>query len=586
MIGGLTQRVYRTNGVEIDRDTGLVRRVGFETHLRHKAHRMLLCLIENRAAPVTKEDLIRLVWDGAAISDDALVNCVQEIRKALGDDARNPIFVRTIPKTGYWFIAPLEEADPHPAQPPPVTPPSKRPIFIGASALTIVLIASTAWIATRSAPRRSSPEWAELLWLKLDEGTGSKIRDSISGRTSSLPPGIEWGSGPPGSRASLRFTGGDTPVTGDFPLPLSSGAPQYTSMAWIRSATHSGDASAIFQHGHPNPSEPFASLCLGLHQTGKAALFANRSTLLGTTLLEDDHWHHVAAVYEGATRSGRLYIDGVEQAHGLLETSFASTSPAPRWSIGRALWGGTPFRGSIGDVRVLERAVSPAEIQALFRCTTGPTDLHLAAKPAYFVPINGASVEITSAGIRNTGADYSGVAIAVRQPGCPIRSTVAADAGQDITIEAEIRTAGNSTNQITEAGPFFRSRPAAPGDGIIGGTSAGFWVQLLSTGQVRIRRLNPSSTIAFTAVPPIFDPNAFHKLSTHVKGDSLIVHLDGQPLAFDQAGRTVNAVQLAPAWESATPKGRNRGAAGIAFSAEANRHQAGGQQARNIRITP
>ena len=94
-----TCRVYRANGAEIDRDTGRIRREdGVESRLRNKSHRLLLHLIEHRTAPVSKDELVRIVWDGAAVSDDTLVNCVQEIRKALGDDARNPLFIRTIPR--------------------------------------------------------------------------------------------------------------------------------------------------------------------------------------------------------------------------------------------------------------------------------------------------------------------------------------------------------------------------------------------------------------------------------------------------------------------------------------------------------
>ncbi|MGH9723052.1 MAG: winged helix-turn-helix domain-containing protein, partial [Bryobacteraceae bacterium] len=104
------RRVYRANGIEIDADLGQIRKNGGgPTYLRRKAHRLLMCLIEHRSAPVPKEELVRLVWEGAAITDDTLVNCVQEIRKALGDDARSPVFIRTMPKTGYWFIAPVEE---------------------------------------------------------------------------------------------------------------------------------------------------------------------------------------------------------------------------------------------------------------------------------------------------------------------------------------------------------------------------------------------------------------------------------------------------------------------------------------------
>ncbi len=59
---------------------------------------------------MTKEELIEHVWQGAVVTDDALVQCIVDLRKALGDDSRHPRFIKTIPKAGYCFIAEVEEA--------------------------------------------------------------------------------------------------------------------------------------------------------------------------------------------------------------------------------------------------------------------------------------------------------------------------------------------------------------------------------------------------------------------------------------------------------------------------------------------
>jgi len=109
-------------------------------------------------------------------------------------------------------------------------------------------------------------------------------------------------------------------------------------------------------------------------------------------------------------------------------------------------------------------------------------------------------------------------------------------------------------------------------------------VQLKSTGQVRVRRLNPSSTVAFSEVPPQFDPDRFHKVKAVVRGETLIVSVDDRVLEFDQGGARRSQERIPADWESASPKGKNQGAAGIAFSAEGNRGKAGGQEARNIRV--
>ncbi len=56
---------------------------------------------------VSKDELIAAVWPDVAVSDDALKNAVWELRRALGDSARQPRYIETIPKRGYRLIAPV-----------------------------------------------------------------------------------------------------------------------------------------------------------------------------------------------------------------------------------------------------------------------------------------------------------------------------------------------------------------------------------------------------------------------------------------------------------------------------------------------
>ena len=135
-----------------------------------------------------------------------------------------------------------------------------------------------------------------------------------------------------------------------------------------------------------------------------------------------------------------------------------------------------------------------------------------------------------------------------------------------------------TSGKVTDAGPYFRSRAAAAGDGIIGGTSSGYWVQLVSTGEVRIRGLNPFGTIATTGVPGPFNAAVVHTLVSAAQGNRLQVSLDGRVLTSTQNGSSVNAVTL-PA------SGANDGAVGIAFGSDDNRGLAGGQRATNLLIT-
>ncbi len=76
-----------------------------ELKVTRKAADVLAQLVAHAGEPVTKADLFKSVWSNAVVSDDALTTCIQELRKTLGDDARQPIYIETRHRTGYRFIA-------------------------------------------------------------------------------------------------------------------------------------------------------------------------------------------------------------------------------------------------------------------------------------------------------------------------------------------------------------------------------------------------------------------------------------------------------------------------------------------------
>ena len=113
--------VYRCENVEIDPSLGCLKRGGLEFHLRQQSFHLLLYMIERRQRLISKEELIENFWQDAAVTDNAVVQCIKEIRKALGDDPHEPRFIRTVHKIGYRFIAnvveePLPAEDPNPHQ--------------------------------------------------------------------------------------------------------------------------------------------------------------------------------------------------------------------------------------------------------------------------------------------------------------------------------------------------------------------------------------------------------------------------------------------------------------------------------------
>ena len=107
---------FRFGLFELDGDSLDLRRQGQPVHLQAQPKQVLACLLRNAGRIVTREELQQAVWgDQTFVDFDRGLNfCIAQIRSALGDDAAGPIYLRTSPRQGYQFIAPVERiADNH-----------------------------------------------------------------------------------------------------------------------------------------------------------------------------------------------------------------------------------------------------------------------------------------------------------------------------------------------------------------------------------------------------------------------------------------------------------------------------------------
>src|SRR3954462_2950441 len=75
-----------------------------EGKITPKAWALLSCLAERPGEVVTKDELFAALWPDTTVGDAALVTCIQELRSALKDDARQPRYVETLHRRGYRFI--------------------------------------------------------------------------------------------------------------------------------------------------------------------------------------------------------------------------------------------------------------------------------------------------------------------------------------------------------------------------------------------------------------------------------------------------------------------------------------------------
>jgi TolB-like protein/DNA-binding winged helix-turn-helix (wHTH) protein/Tfp pilus assembly protein PilF len=93
----------------LDLDRACLFADGNEIALRPKTFNVLRHLVENAGRLVSKDELFAAVWPNLAVTDDALVQSVGELRRALGDDG--PRLIRTIPRRGYRFESDVAHAD-------------------------------------------------------------------------------------------------------------------------------------------------------------------------------------------------------------------------------------------------------------------------------------------------------------------------------------------------------------------------------------------------------------------------------------------------------------------------------------------
>jgi DNA-binding winged helix-turn-helix (wHTH) protein len=82
--------------------------------LTPKALVLLRTLVTRAGEVVTKDELLQIGWPQTVASDDALTACIQELRRALGDNARQPRYIETVHRRGFRFIAKVVSCE-HPA---------------------------------------------------------------------------------------------------------------------------------------------------------------------------------------------------------------------------------------------------------------------------------------------------------------------------------------------------------------------------------------------------------------------------------------------------------------------------------------
>lgn len=123
-----TSEHYLVSGHVVTPATNEIALEGRVTRIEPRSMDVLVILLSHAGEVMTREALQDAVWGDVVVGDDSLTNAIIKLRKAFGDDARNPRLIETIPKRGYRLIAEVSTLpDPSPPDPPPPDPPPPDP---------------------------------------------------------------------------------------------------------------------------------------------------------------------------------------------------------------------------------------------------------------------------------------------------------------------------------------------------------------------------------------------------------------------------------------------------------------------------
>jgi len=88
-------------------ERGLVRDGEEEIHLEPKVMDVFVLLASHEGDVVNRDQLVDAVWDGRAVTDEVITRSIAVLRRNLGDDAKSPQFVETLPRRGYRVMKPV-----------------------------------------------------------------------------------------------------------------------------------------------------------------------------------------------------------------------------------------------------------------------------------------------------------------------------------------------------------------------------------------------------------------------------------------------------------------------------------------------
>ncbi|HMC28767.1 MAG TPA: winged helix-turn-helix domain-containing protein, partial [Verrucomicrobiae bacterium] len=111
-------KLFRFGVFEIDPQAGELRKQGRRIKLQEQPFQILVLLLQHHGEIVSRDELRHQLWpeDTFVDFDHSLNTAIMRLRETLGDSSENPLFIETVPKRGYRFIAPTVAVSAKPSE--------------------------------------------------------------------------------------------------------------------------------------------------------------------------------------------------------------------------------------------------------------------------------------------------------------------------------------------------------------------------------------------------------------------------------------------------------------------------------------
>ena len=127
--------------------SGQISREGETVRVEARTLRLLLCLAEHAGQVVSIDDLLEQVWTGVIVTPDSVYQAITSLRRLLGDDAKQPSYIATVPRLGYRMVATVSPWVDAPSSAPPAPERLERaarrpqiwPLLLAGAAIPLIL---------------------------------------------------------------------------------------------------------------------------------------------------------------------------------------------------------------------------------------------------------------------------------------------------------------------------------------------------------------------------------------------------------------------------------------------------------------